>query len=209
MLTGKQLILATRPFAKEDRGKSWIYTITTLVLLIIFLLGTVFNFNIDLFDKILQAFNTFDQENFLNKELNLTNFRVVVSMGEELYELFQKKIKNKDFHLNQNILLFPSVPQVDVLKRASLFITHAGMNSASETIRYAVPVICIPQFSDQPLVAKRICDELNFGINLNSSSEEFDSNLVKNTVYQVLNEKSFESELHVWKELKNQNKTKK
>jgi len=45
MLTGKQLILATRPFAKEDRGKSWIYTITTLVLLIIFLLGTVFNFH--------------------------------------------------------------------------------------------------------------------------------------------------------------------
>ena len=45
MLTGKQLILATRPFAKEDRGKSWFYTITTLVLLIIFLLGTVFNFH--------------------------------------------------------------------------------------------------------------------------------------------------------------------
>ena len=44
MLTGKQLILATRPFAKEDRSKSWFYTITTLVLLIIFLLGTVFNF---------------------------------------------------------------------------------------------------------------------------------------------------------------------
>ena len=45
MLTGKQLILATRPFAKEVRGKSWFYTITTLVLLIIFLLGTVFNFH--------------------------------------------------------------------------------------------------------------------------------------------------------------------
>ena len=45
MLTGKQLILATRPFAKEDRSKSWFYTITTLVLLIIFLLGTVFNFH--------------------------------------------------------------------------------------------------------------------------------------------------------------------
>ena len=100
-----------------------------------------------------------------------------------------------DYHLDQNILLFASVPQVDVLKRASLFITHAGMNSASETIRYAVPVICIPQFSDQPLVAKRICDELKFGIKLNSSSEEFDSDLVKRTVYQVLNDKSFLSNI--------------
>ena len=45
MLTGKQLILATRPFAKEDRSKSWFYTITTLFLLNIFLLGTVFNFH--------------------------------------------------------------------------------------------------------------------------------------------------------------------
>jgi omega-6 fatty acid desaturase (delta-12 desaturase) len=58
MLTGKQLILATRPFAKEDRGKSWIYTITTLVLLIIFLLGTVFNFYwfLKLFCSIISGF---------------------------------------------------------------------------------------------------------------------------------------------------------
>jgi omega-6 fatty acid desaturase (delta-12 desaturase) len=45
MLTGKQLILATRPFAKEDRKKSWFYTITTLIILIAFLLGTVYNFH--------------------------------------------------------------------------------------------------------------------------------------------------------------------
>jgi omega-6 fatty acid desaturase (delta-12 desaturase) len=29
MLTGKELILATKPFAKEIRWKSWYYTITT------------------------------------------------------------------------------------------------------------------------------------------------------------------------------------
>jgi omega-6 fatty acid desaturase (delta-12 desaturase) len=45
MLTGKQLILATRPFAKEDRKKSWFFTITTLLILIAFLLGTVYNFH--------------------------------------------------------------------------------------------------------------------------------------------------------------------
>ena len=45
MLTGKQLILATRPFAKEDRKKSWFYTISTLLILIAFLYGTVHNFH--------------------------------------------------------------------------------------------------------------------------------------------------------------------
>lgn len=45
MLHGKQLILATRPFAKEDRTKSWVLTISTLFILIAFLVGTVYNFH--------------------------------------------------------------------------------------------------------------------------------------------------------------------
>lgn len=45
MLQGKQLILATKPFAKENRAKSWGYTISTLLILIATLLGTVYNFH--------------------------------------------------------------------------------------------------------------------------------------------------------------------
>jgi omega-6 fatty acid desaturase (delta-12 desaturase) len=45
MLQGKQLILATKPFAKENRAKSWFYTISTLVILIAALFGTVYNFH--------------------------------------------------------------------------------------------------------------------------------------------------------------------
>lgn len=45
MLQGKQLILATKPFAKENRAKSWYYTISTLLILITLLFGTVFNFH--------------------------------------------------------------------------------------------------------------------------------------------------------------------
>lgn len=40
MLEGKDLILATRPFAKEIRWKSWFHTIVAFILLIAFLLGT-------------------------------------------------------------------------------------------------------------------------------------------------------------------------
>lgn len=42
MLNGKELILATKPFAKEIRWKSWYYTITSLLLLIGSLIGTVY-----------------------------------------------------------------------------------------------------------------------------------------------------------------------
>jgi len=41
MLCGKELILATKPFAREIRSKSWFHTITTLVLWMLLLAGTV------------------------------------------------------------------------------------------------------------------------------------------------------------------------
>ena len=42
MLKGKELILATKPFAKEIRWKSWYYTLSAFFFLIAFLLGTYF-----------------------------------------------------------------------------------------------------------------------------------------------------------------------
>ena len=42
MLSGKELILATKPFAKEIRWKSWYQTLSAFVLLIGGILGTVF-----------------------------------------------------------------------------------------------------------------------------------------------------------------------
>ena len=41
MLLGKDLILATKPFAKEIRNRSWFHTISTLILLIILLGSTL------------------------------------------------------------------------------------------------------------------------------------------------------------------------
>lgn len=42
MLTGKQLILATKPFANETRWKSWYYTLSTIAILLGLYAGTVF-----------------------------------------------------------------------------------------------------------------------------------------------------------------------
>lgn len=43
MLQGKQLILATKPYAKENRAKSWFLTLSTLLILFALLFGTVYN----------------------------------------------------------------------------------------------------------------------------------------------------------------------
>lgn len=42
MLTGKELILATKPFAKEDRMRSWFYLLSTFLILIVLLAAIIF-----------------------------------------------------------------------------------------------------------------------------------------------------------------------
>src|SRR5665213_4178039 len=42
MLQGKELILATRPYAKEVRTKSWLYTLSTIFFLAVVFAGIIF-----------------------------------------------------------------------------------------------------------------------------------------------------------------------
>jgi MGT family glycosyltransferase len=47
------------------------------------------------------------------------------------------------------------VDQIGVLAQAQLFVTHGGMNSVSEALSHAVPMIVIPQGIDQHFVASQ------------------------------------------------------
>jgi MGT family glycosyltransferase len=53
--------------------------------------------------------------------------------------------------LPANVLARRSVPQLQVLDRAALFVTHGGMNSVNEAMRAGVPTLVVPQGADQPL----------------------------------------------------------
>jgi MGT family glycosyltransferase len=55
-----------------------------------------------------------------------------------------------------NPLVVGYAPQLELLPKATLTITHAGLNTALESLSNGVPMIAIPITNDQPAVAARI-----------------------------------------------------
>lgn len=127
-------------------------------------MGTVFLANTFIFDRIFEAFNNYNSKS--SRRFKLEQFRVIVSLGASGLKIYSEKIAKGELDMPANIILKAKVPQLEVLKRADLFITHCGMNSTTETIKYAVPVVVIPIDGDQPINAKRICNDLEFGVRL-------------------------------------------
>jgi MGT family glycosyltransferase len=55
-----------------------------------------------------------------------------------------------------NPLVVEYAPQLELLQKTSLTITHAGMNTTLECLNNGVPMVAIPVANDQPGVAARI-----------------------------------------------------
>lgn len=68
-----------------------------------------------------------------------------------------------------NFLLSPYVPQLDILSRARVFVTHAGTNSLMESLYYGVPMVLIPQQPEQQMHARRAV-ELGLGVMLDKGA---------------------------------------
>src|SRR5215470_9337078 len=62
-----------------------------------------------------------------------------------------------------NVLIVSYAPQIEILKRSSLCITHAGLNTALESLSNGVPMLALPITNDQPGVAARIAEK-NVGV---------------------------------------------
>lgn len=58
--------------------------------------------------------------------------------------------------LSANCIVVNNAPQVELLKRSALCITHAGLNTAVESLTQRVPMVAIPVLIDQPGAAARI-----------------------------------------------------
>jgi zeaxanthin glucosyltransferase len=74
--------------------------------------------------------------------------QLVISLGGGSFEDFPA--------LPGNPIVVSYAPQLDLLERAAVAITHAGMNTALECLTYGVPMVAIPVTNDQPGVAARI-----------------------------------------------------
>ena len=105
--------------------------------------------------------------------LGQTDWQVIISMGTNPEHYDQ---------LPDNIHIYESVDQMAVLSIADAFITHCGMNSASEGLYFQVPLVLFPQTPEQDAVARRT-EELSAGIRLKSISEED----ILDALNQVLN----------------------
>jgi zeaxanthin glucosyltransferase len=79
----------------------------------------------------------------------MEDVQVVLSVGKNIYPGNLGRVPS-------NTIVVRSAPQIELLKRAALCITHAGLNTALESLAHGVPMVAIPIGYDQPGVAARI-----------------------------------------------------
>lgn len=101
-------------------------------------LGTVINDRPDFYAKCIKALGDLDLD-------------VIISCGNTVQ---QEALGS----LPDNIRMVPRVDQLEILSKADAFITHCGMNSVSESLYMAVPMVLYPQTSEQKAVARRVTE---------------------------------------------------
>lgn len=132
-------------------------------------LGTVLNQNKEFYRNCIKAFTHSD-------------YQIVMSVGEktDIASLGS---------LPANFTVKRWVDQIAVLRRADVFITHAGMNSVNESLYYGVPMILFPMHSEQRLVADRV-EELGAGIKLQGSKVKH----LKKAAAEVLADRTYQEQ---------------
>ena len=102
--------------------------------------GTILNGRVDVFQTIVAAL-------VKNKKLQL-----VLSIGDQVDP---KRIGP----VPSNAIIVKRAPQLELLKQASVCITHAGLNAVLESLAQGVPQLAVPIAYDQPGVAARIAQK--------------------------------------------------
>ena len=88
--------------------------------------------------------------------------------------------------LPENVEVHAHVDQIAVLQQADAFISHCGMNSATESLYFGVPLVMLPQTPEQGGVAARVA-QLGAGIVLKNTAPD----AIAQAVNTVLSELSY------------------
>lgn len=108
-------------------------------------MGTVNNAMLELYRRCVEA-------------LGETGHQVILSIGD--------RVRPEELEPHPaNIEAYPQVDQIAVLEQADVFLTHCGMNSVSEALYFGVPLVMVPQTTEQGAVAARV-ETLGAGLRL-------------------------------------------
>jgi MGT family glycosyltransferase len=111
----------------------------------------------------------------------LEDVQVVLSVGKNINPENLGRIPS-------NTIVVRSAPQIELLKRAALCITHAGLNTTLESLAQGVPMVAIPIGFDQPGTAARIA---HHGTGEFIELDELTTERLRGLIEKVLQDRSY------------------
>jgi zeaxanthin glucosyltransferase len=131
-------------------------------------LGTLNNSAVETFSTIATAFATL-------------NVQLVLTTGGGLSA---SSLSN----LDGDVIVVEQAPQLQLIPRATIVVTHAGINTALESLLHGKPMIAIPQAADQPGIAARL---ERAGVAERISMATLTVELLRATAVKVMNNSSY------------------
>jgi MGT family glycosyltransferase len=128
-------------------------------------LGTVVNDRLPFYRSCLAAFGS-------------EPWQIVLSLGERV-------TREELGPLPANVIVRPFVPQLAILQRASVFLTHGGTNSVMESLYHRVPLVVAPSTPEHTITGRRVAE---LGLGLTIEDTEPDIQALRTAVASVLHD---------------------
>ncbi|MEJ7607272.1 MAG: nucleotide disphospho-sugar-binding domain-containing protein [Bryobacteraceae bacterium] len=107
-------------------------------------------------------------------------------------------VKAEDLHsVPQNVLVVKWAPQLSILERAHIMITHGGANTVKECIWFGVPMILFPMGLDQPGTAARVAFH---GFGLVGDIRRISAGKIRSLVQRIATGPRFRSRVELMRE---------
>ncbi len=91
--------------------------------------------------------------------------------------------------LPENAIVVERVPHDEIMPKAALTVTHAGHGTVITSLKYGVPLLCLPNpVADQPILARQV-EVLGCGVSLDG--ENATPAEIKDGVGRLLNDQSY------------------
>ena len=108
-------------------------------------------------------------------------FELIITTGEDF---LTRRLRSE----KSNVHVYTFVPQLELLRRASVMITHGGSNSIKECIMMTVPMLIYPRRADQPGNSARV---VYHGLGLRARIHLESSQGIRRKVLRLLNDPGY------------------